>query len=128
VNYISDALGFRVAGTHIPTHDVNLAAPHVVTPTVAYSYLPYATSYDYYLPPGVSSIPSEVPVQAEPVAVANSANAAQPVASVESAPVTAVNAGIVSSQYHAQDELGQYNYGYSNPLTAKQETKSGGRS
>ena len=30
----------------------------------------------------------------------------------------------MSSQYHAQDDLGQYNYGYSNPNSAKVETKS----
>ena len=29
-----------------------------------------------------------------------------------------------NSQFQAQDELGQYNYGYSNPLSAKQETKT----
>ena len=32
--------------------------------------------------------------------------------------------GLLSSQYHAQDEFGQYNYGYSNPLSAKQESKT----
>lgn len=28
------------------------------------------------------------------------------------------------SQYHAQDELGQYQYGYSSPLSAKNEIKT----
>ncbi len=38
----------------------------------------------------------------------------------------AVNAPLVnpSSQFHAQDELGQYNYGYSGPTSAKQEVRS----
>merc|ERR1711997_863837 len=36
------------------------------------------------------------------------------------APVTPVQ----SSQFHAQDEFGQYNYGYSNPTSAKQEYKT----
>lgn len=30
----------------------------------------------------------------------------------------------VQSQYHSQDELGQYRYGYSSPLVAKDETKT----
>ena len=40
------------------------------------------------------------------------------------APVVPVASPVVSSQYHAQDDLGQYNYGYSNPNSAKVETKS----
>ncbi|XP_050092550.1 pupal cuticle protein-like [Anopheles aquasalis] len=43
------------------------------------------------------------------------------------APATAaylVPAAEVSSQYHAQDELGQYSYGYSGGLSAKAESKS----
>ena len=45
---------------------------------------------------------------------------------VEAAPVEAAApaADPSSSQYHAQDDLGQYNYGYSNPNSAKVETKS----
>ncbi len=31
---------------------------------------------------------------------------------------------MVSSQFHAQDESGRYNYGYSNPNSAKVETKT----
>lgn len=33
-------------------------------------------------------------------------------------------AGPISTQYHAQDELGQYSYGYANPLSAKSEAKA----
>merc|ERR1711950_112879 len=36
------------------------------------------------------------------------------------APVTPVQ----SSQFHAQDEIGQYNYGYANENSAKQEFKT----
>ena len=32
--------------------------------------------------------------------------------------------GVVSSQYHAQDELGQYSYGYAGGPSAKQETRT----
>merc|ERR1711884_33420 len=75
VNYLSDALGFRVAATNLPVHHVDAApapeaaaapvvvaeeAPAVVdaytpvaeekvmTPSVQYAYLPYAQNYEYY--------------------------------------------------------------------------------
>jgi hypothetical protein len=44
VNYISDALGFRAAGTNFPnTEDAMLE------PQVAYQHLPYAFNHQYYL-------------------------------------------------------------------------------
>merc|ERR1712115_618523 len=67
------------------------------------SYHPYASSYTY----------------AEPVAVA--------AAPVEAAPAVAVSSSVddaANSQYHAQDDIGQFNYGYSNPLSTKQELKT----
>merc|ERR1712203_931260 len=90
VNYISDALGFKVAATNLPVHHVE--GPHaepvqevqavedpvvaaykgVMEPAVDYSYLPYATSYGYNLPaPHVVASPAVQPVvQAAPVPVA----------------------------------------------------------
>jgi len=78
-NYISDALGFRVAATNLPVHHVEGAAPAVVealpaaapveaiaptynqamVPSVPYSYLPYATNYGYqgYAIPSVHAAP-----------------------------------------------------------------------
>ena len=53
VNYISDAMGFRVAATNLPVHNVEApaveseAASAVITPAVQYSYLPYASNYGY---------------------------------------------------------------------------------
>ena len=38
-------------------------------------------------------------------------------------PYAAVPAASVSSQYHAQDELGQFNYGYADGLSSKYETR-----
>ena len=58
----------------------------------------------------------------EPVAPV--AVAADPVVVPAAAPVVPVASPVVSSQYHAQDDLGQYNYGYSNADSAKVETKS----
>merc|ERR1712037_330775 len=51
VNYISDAMGFRVAATNLPVHNVegNSVEP-VVQPEVAYAYLPYAQNYGYAAP------------------------------------------------------------------------------
>merc|ERR1712073_281883 len=39
------------------------------------------------------------------------------------APVVAT-ADAANTQYHAQDDFGQFNYGYSNPLSTKQELKT----
>merc|ERR1712168_956224 len=106
VNYIADALGFRVGATNLPIHHVDApveaaapaqaaaaaapvaaapvvaAAGPVIAPEVSYAYLPYASNYGY-------SVPAVAP--APLVAAAT--------------PVDATN-----SQYHAQDDFGQYNY------------------
>ena len=52
----------------------------------------------------------------------------QPVVA-EAAPVVpvAAPAPVTQTQYHAQDELGQYNFGYSDPNSARTETKVGSR-
>jgi len=42
---------------------------------------------------------------------------------VFAAPVEAPTHGVVASQYHAQDEFGNVNYGYSNPNSAKSEQR-----
>ena len=100
-------------------------------PAVDYSYLPYATSYGYNLPaPAVQPVvqAAQPVVQAAPVPVAQAVQpvvqAAQPVVQAASVPiVTAQTADLTNSQYHAQDDLGQYNYGYSSPTSTKQELK-----
>ena len=75
VNYISDALGFRVAATNLPVHvvegageaagvaeipvaaveEAKLREANVLTPQVAYAYLPYAQSYAYNMPTAISA-------------------------------------------------------------------------
>ena len=80
-------------------------ATHVASAPVAQVYHPYASSYSYANHP---EGPNPV-IQASPAAV--------PV--VSTASVDAAN-----SQYHAQDDFKQYNYGYSNPLSTKQELKT----
>merc|ERR1712088_572848 len=124
VNYIADALGFRVGATNLPVHHVDApveaaapvqavaaaapvapapavaAAAPVIAPEVSYAYLPYASNYGYSVP-AVAPAPVAAPVVA----------AATPV-------------DVTNSQYHAQDDFGQYNYGYSDPNSVKQEVKT----
>merc|ERR1719483_2013261 len=143
VNYIADALGFRVGATNLPVHHVDApvaqAAPvpvavapkeftsgvspvvpvaaastpvvsayhtpgPVMTPSVNYAYLPYATNYGY---------DTQVAASAPIVSVAPIVDSAI------GAPYDASN-----SQYHAQDDFGQYNYGFSHPTQTKQELKT----
>merc|ERR1719336_2277251 len=89
VNYIADALGFRVGATNLPVH-------HVDAPVEA-------------------AAPVQAAAAAAPVAVAS----APVVAAASAVPVDTTN-----SQYHAQDDFGQYNYGYSDPNSVKQEVKT----
>ena len=114
VNYIADALGFRVAASNLPVHNVEApvaetAAPVVtpvvqpaMTPNVDFSYLPYAQAYDYQAASVVQAAPA-------PVAI--------PV-------VAAVAPAVDGSQYHAQDEFGQYSFGYKDPNSVRQEVKT----
>merc|ERR1712156_1039996 len=131
VNYIADALGFRVGATNLPVHHVDApveaaapvqaaaaapvavapapvtaAASPVIAPEVSYAYLPYASNYGY-------SVPAAAPA---PVAA--------PV--VASAPVVAAATPVdtTNSQYHAQDDFGQYNYGFSSQDQTKSEIKT----
>merc|ERR1719222_1316665 len=99
VNYIADALGFRVGATNLPVH-------HVDAPVEAAAPVAAAA-------PIVAAAPAPV---AAPVAAPVVASAPVVVAAT---PVDATN-----SQYHAQDDFGQYNYGYSDPNSVKQEVKT----
>merc|ERR1712047_150415 len=135
VNYIADALGFRVGATNLPVHHVDApveaaapvqaaaaapvavapapvtaAASPVIAPEVSYAYLPYASNYGYSVP-AAAPAPVAAPVAAPVVASAPVVAAATPV-------------DTTNSQYHAQDDFGQYNYGYSDPNSVKQEVKT----
>ena len=116
VNYIADALGFRVGATNLPVHHVDaepaaavapvaVETPEAVATPLVQAYHPYASSYAYAAP---------VVQAAAPVV-----QAATPVV-----PVVPGNVDVANSQYHAQDDFKQYNYGYSNPLSTKQELKT----
>merc|ERR1739838_430817 len=97
-----------------------------------YSSAPYPTAYGYAAGPAhavhvpqaaVSAAAVPAVVKSAPVAAV--AVAAAPVAAVQAAPVAAVHAApavqtVASSQYHAQDEAGNYKYGYKNINSAKE--------
>merc|ERR1712200_142904 len=162
VNYISDAMGFRVAATNLPVHNVDaapaapvaaaaapvaVAAPaaapvvsaavsayhagDVIAPQVQYSYLPYAQNYAYHTAaaPVVKAAPSRPVVSvthtapAPAVHAAPVVQAAAPVA-YAAAPVQVAPAAVQGSQYHAQDDAGQYSFGYNDGSSVKQEIKT----
>merc|ERR1711997_1147383 len=158
VNYISDAMGFRVAATNLPVHNVDAttaapvapaapvaaaAAPvvsaavsayhagDVIAPQVQYSYLPYAQNYAYHTAaaPVVKAAPSRPVVSvthtapAPAVHAAPVVQAAAPVA-YAAAPVHVAPAAVQGSQYHAQDDAGQYSFGYNDGSSVKQEIKT----
>lgn len=90
------------------------------------------TSYSYH-PTAYAAYPSYA--IAAPAPVASYAYAAAPVATYAAAPAyayapyaaTSFSAGAYSpvhSQYHAQDEFGQYSYGYNSGSSSKAEVKS----
>merc|ERR1711892_1591066 len=82
-----------------------------------YSSAPYPTAYGYAAGPAHAvHVPQAVTLAAAHVA---------PVAGVHAVPVAAVHAApavqtVASSQYHAQDEAGNYKYGYKNINSAKE--------
>jgi len=140
VNYIADAMGFRVGATNLPVHHVDapvveaaaapvavaaeapVAAPivpaynaPVIAPQVSYSYLPYATNYGYNIP----AVAVDQPIAAELVV-----DATEPVVYAAGIPIVPSTNDAANSQYHAQDDLGQYNYGFSHPTQTKQEVKT----
>merc|ERR1712026_198368 len=139
VNYIADGLGFRVGATNLPVHEVDApaaapvavaaapavapvaaAAPvaQVASPQVVQAYHPYASSYSYAAP----VVQAAAPV----VAAAPVAQAAAPVeaAAPAAVPVVAATVDAANNQFHAQDDYGQFNYGYSNGHSTKQELKT----
>merc|ERR1712055_817492 len=88
----------------------------VAAAPLAYAGYPYAgypyTGYGYAAPVAAA------PIAAAPVAAAPYA---APVAPVAYAAPYAAPYATVGSQFHAQDEFGNLNYGYSNLNSAKQE-------
>ena len=123
-----------------PAPIVNTVVPTVYTHQAPASYSPYAYGYaphqGYYQAPATPAYIHAAPVHQPtnyyapgyyqaPVADYYAPGYYQaPVAPVVvPAPVATVTPA-QSSQFHAQSELGEYNYGYSNANSAKQEFKT----
>merc|ERR1712172_124669 len=106
--------------------------PYVAAPVVnTVPYVPYASPYaygyaphqGYYQAPATPAYVHAAPVH-QPTNYYAPGYYQAPVAPVVApAPVAAVTPA-QSSQFHAQSELGEYNYGYSNANSAKQEFKT----
>ena len=106
VNYVSDALGFRVSATNLPV----APAPPIPVPEEVKS--------------GQSVVPETKVVEKDVMTAKPTDNAHIVYAHSVYAP-SAPTIDLANTQYHAQDPtFGSYNYGYSNPLGSKQEFKS----
>merc|ERR1712088_1023688 len=106
-------------------------AGDVIAPQVQYSYLPYAQNYAYHTPatPVVQAAPSRPVVSvthSAPAPVVHAAPVVQAAAPVgyAAAPVHVAPAAVQGSQYHAQDDAGQYSFGYNDGSSVKQEIKT----
>ena len=114
VNYVSDALGFRVSATNLPVAPVVEDGPGIIPVEVKSAPLP-------------SEKPAVVPELDETVIKqVQTPNPPSPQI-VYGHSVYAPNAQPIdwaNTQYHSQNEFGGYNYGYSNPLSSKSEFKS----
>merc|ERR1712059_145387 len=90
----------------------------VVTAPLPYAGYPYA-GYPYNAGYGYAGYPYAAPVAAAPV---SPVTYAAPVAAAPIAPyATHIAPYNVGSQFHAQDEFGNLNYGYANINSAKEE-------
>merc|ERR1712106_469741 len=103
----------------------------------AFENLPPVATYSQQIYYGAAAAPAIISYAQAPVAVVNTvpvAAASVPVTYVQApvavqAPVVAaapvvVAAATEGSQYHSQDDAGQYSYGYSDPNSVKQEVRT----
>merc|ERR1712110_154706 len=151
VNYISDAEGFKVAATNLPQAPVAdvVAKPAPVVAPTAYvapapvvavasddmkqetplptpeapsAPLPYAYHYapqqGYYQAPYTPAV-VQAPVHPQTAYYAQHHGYYQ-----TPAPIAVPVAAPANSQFHAQSESGEYNYGYANAESSKQEFKT----
>merc|ERR1712203_104676 len=131
VNYVSDAEGFKVAATNLPKAPVAAPAPVAVAEVATEPIVAPALSVYAEPTPTVAEEQDDMEVVgAQPAPVVNTvpyvpyaspyAYGYAPHQGYYQAPATPAQ----SSQFHAQSELGEYNYGYANANSAKQEFKT----
>ena len=96
----------------------------VMEPAVDYSYLPYAQNYEYY--GAAASVPVPVADTTYSNVVSKPVVASVPVAPVAQAVAVPVVPAVSTdgTQYHSQDDIGQYSFGYANGESVKQEVKT----
>jgi hypothetical protein len=85
-----------------------------------YGYGGYASHLTHGYAPALRTAYA-APIVSAPVAVAAPVVAAAPAVAQTVATVKAVPANVHAQQYHAQDEFGNYEYGYDNPNSQKKE-------
>jgi len=133
-DYIADAAGFRVVGKRDADADAEAyfygGYGGYGTGSLNYGYAP-ARTYGYaapairtYAAPAVVSAPAVVAAPAPVVAAApvTTTYAAQPAVAQAVASVKAVPANVHAQQYHAQDEFGNFEFGYDNPNSQRKES------
>lgn len=114
VNYVADAYGFRATNNRLIKREAE----------------PFYGLYGHTAPAvyGGYALPRPAAVYSAPRAVVVSRRpAVAPVAAVASvASVKAVSAAPITQQYHAQDEFGNFEFGYSNPNSQRHEAGNAG--
>ncbi|KAE8752289.1 hypothetical protein FOCC_FOCC001082 [Frankliniella occidentalis] len=112
-----DVHGFRVAASDLPVGPSSASYPSYQSAQLPSAQLP---SWQHAAPASSqyfgssANYPLEHRYLSAPVAPYNYQSGA---------PLMTLPIGI-SSQYHAQDELGQYSFGYANDISSKSETKT----
>nr|CAD7570919.1 unnamed protein product [Timema californicum] len=120
---VDSPVSFNSVATPVSYSSVDTPVSYnsVAAPAVGYTYssLP-ATSYSYSVDSSPYYTYSAVP------ATSSSYSPVPLSPSYSYSPVLSTHSGLtsLSSQYHAQDELGQYSYGYSGGPSAKHETRT----
>lgn len=109
--------------SHFAPAPVLAAAPAPVASVASYSYHPSAAYAAY---PSYAAVPAHAPVASYAYGpVASYAYAAAPAPSYAyAAPFASGSYSPVHSQYHSQDEFGQYSYGYNSGSSSKAEVKT----
>merc|ERR1719474_159700 len=138
-DYIADAAGFRVVGKRDADADAEAYyyggyggyGTGALTDGQGYAA---ARTYGYaapairsYAAPAVVAAPAVRTIAAAPAVVAAPAPvtttyAAEPVVAQAVASVKAVPANVHAQQYHAQDEFGNFEFGYDNPNSQRKES------
>jgi len=121
VDYVADGLGFRATGAGLIKREADAEAfygsPLATTYASAFAPAIAAPAIRTYAAPAIAAVRTVAPAVAAAPVIAQPA----PVTYASTASVKAVPAAVHASQYHAQDEFGNYSYGYANPNSQKKE-------